>query len=52
VLHGWLELLWEPADGLVIAGFNDEHVPGAVAPDFSASGAYPPWRSIAAKKIA
>lgn len=33
VLHGWLELLWEPARGLVIAGFNDEHVPGAVTPD-------------------
>jgi len=33
VLHGWLELLWEPAAGLVIAGFNDEHVPGLVTPD-------------------
>lgn len=33
VPHGWLELPWEPAAGLVIAGFNDEQVPGAVAPD-------------------
>ncbi|QIF02828.1 PD-(D/E)XK nuclease family protein [Roseimicrobium sp. ORNL1] len=28
VIHGWLELPWEPAPGLVITGFNDEHVPG------------------------
>ena len=33
VLHGWLELLWEPARGLVIAGFNDEQVPGVVTVD-------------------
>ncbi len=33
VLHGWLELLWEPARGLVIAGFNDEQVPGIVTVD-------------------
>jgi ATP-dependent helicase/nuclease subunit B len=33
VLHGWLELLWEPAQGLVIAGFNDEHIPGALGAD-------------------
>ena len=33
VLHGWLELLWEPAAGLAIAAFNDEHVPGLVTPD-------------------
>ena len=33
VLQGWLELLWEPADGLVIAGFNEEHVPGIVTGD-------------------
>lgn len=31
VIHGWLELPWEPAPGLVIAGFNDEHVPGTPA---------------------
>ncbi len=28
VLQGWLELLWEQAPGLVIAGVNEEHVPG------------------------
>lgn len=28
VLQGWLELLWEAAPGLVIAGLNEEHVPG------------------------
>ena len=28
VIHGWLELPWESAPGLVITGFNDEHVPG------------------------
>lgn len=28
VLQGWLELLWEPAPGLVITGMNEEHVPG------------------------
>jgi ATP-dependent helicase/nuclease subunit B len=28
VLLGWLELLWESAPGLIIAGFNEEHVPG------------------------
>lgn len=33
ILHGWLELLWEPAPGLVITGFNDEHVPGTLAAD-------------------
>ena len=33
VLHGWLELPWEPAAGLVIAGFNEEHVPGIVTGD-------------------
>jgi ATP-dependent helicase/nuclease subunit B len=33
VLHGWLELLWEPAAGLVVCGFNDENVPGRMAPD-------------------
>lgn len=33
VLHGWLELPWEPASGLVITGFNEEHVPGIVAGD-------------------
>jgi ATP-dependent helicase/nuclease subunit B len=33
VLHGWLELLWEPAPGLVVAGANDEHLPGVVAVD-------------------
>ncbi|WP_009961819.1 PD-(D/E)XK nuclease family protein [Verrucomicrobium spinosum] len=33
VLHGWLELLWEPAPGLVITGFNDEHVPGTLTAD-------------------
>jgi len=33
VLHGWLELLWEPACGMVIAGANDEHLPGTVAMD-------------------
>jgi len=33
VLQGWLELLWEPAAALVIAGFNDESVPGMVKAD-------------------
>jgi ATP-dependent helicase/nuclease subunit B len=33
VLHGWLELLWEPATGLIVGGFNDESVPGVVAAD-------------------
>lgn len=33
VLHGWLELHWEPAPGLVIAGFNEEFVPGIVTGD-------------------
>lgn len=33
VLHGWLELPWEPAAGLVIAGFNEEHVPGIITGD-------------------
>jgi len=33
VLQGWLELLWEPSPGLVIAGFNDESVPGTVVAD-------------------
>ncbi len=33
VLHGWLELPWEPAPALVIVGFNDEHVPGATPVD-------------------
>ena len=33
VLRGWLELHWEPAPGLVVCGFNDESVPGAVAVD-------------------
>ena len=28
VLQGWLELLWEPAPNLVVAGLNEEHVPG------------------------
>lgn len=28
VLQGWLELLWEPAAHLVVAGINEEHVPG------------------------
>ena len=28
VLHGWLELLWEAAPGLVVTGFNEEYVPG------------------------
>lgn len=28
VLQGWLELLWEEAAGLVVAGVNEEHVPG------------------------
>jgi ATP-dependent helicase/nuclease subunit B len=28
VLHGWLELLWEPAPHLIITGVNEEHVPG------------------------
>jgi len=33
VLQGWLELLWEPAEALVVCGFNDESVPGKIAPD-------------------
>jgi len=33
VLQGWLELLWEPAAALVVCGFNDESVPGKIAPD-------------------
>jgi ATP-dependent helicase/nuclease subunit B len=33
VLHGWLELPWEPAAGLVIAGFNEEQVPGIITSD-------------------
>ena len=28
VLQGWLELLWERAPNLVVAGVNEEHVPG------------------------
>jgi ATP-dependent helicase/nuclease subunit B len=28
VLQGWLELLWESSPQLVVAGFNEEHVPG------------------------
>lgn len=28
VLQGWLELLWEPSPNLVVAGVNEEHVPG------------------------
>jgi ATP-dependent helicase/nuclease subunit B len=32
-LHGWLELLWEDAPHLVVAGFNEGHVPDAVAGD-------------------
>lgn len=28
VLQGWLELLWEEAPRLVVAGVNEEHVPG------------------------
>ena len=30
VLHGWLELLWESAPGLVVTGFNEEYVPGVL----------------------
>lgn len=30
VLQGWLELLWEPSPGLLVAGMNEEHVPGIV----------------------
>jgi ATP-dependent helicase/nuclease subunit B len=30
VLQGWLELLWEAAPGLVVAGMNEENVPGIV----------------------
>ncbi len=33
VLYGWLELLWEPAETLVLCGFNDEAVPGKPAVD-------------------
>ncbi len=28
VLQGWLELLWEPAPALLVAGMNEEFVPG------------------------
>lgn len=28
VLQGWLELLWEPSPGLIVAGVNEEFVPG------------------------
>lgn len=28
VLQGWLELLWERAPHLIVAGMNEEHVPG------------------------
>lgn len=28
VLQGWLELLWESAPHLIVAGMNEEHVPG------------------------
>ncbi len=28
VLQGWLELLWEKAPNLIVAGLNEEHVPG------------------------
>lgn len=28
VLQGWLELLWEPAPFLIVAGLNEENVPG------------------------
>lgn len=28
VLQGWLELLWEEAPCVVVAGMNEEHVPG------------------------
>ncbi len=28
VLMGWLELLWEPSPSLIVAGFNEESVPG------------------------
>lgn len=28
VLQGWLELLWEASPGLVVAGVNEENVPG------------------------
>ena len=32
-LQGWLELLWEDAPHLVVAGFNDGRVPEAIAGD-------------------
>src|SRR5690606_26051835 len=32
-LLGWLELLWEDAPHLVVAGFNDGRVPEAVVGD-------------------
>jgi len=32
-LQGWLELLWEDAPHLAVAGFNDGHVPDAVVGD-------------------
>jgi ATP-dependent helicase/nuclease subunit B len=28
ILQGWLELLWEAAPQLIVAGVNEEHVPG------------------------
>lgn len=33
VLLGWLELPWESSPGLVVTGFNEEHVPGIVTAD-------------------
>lgn len=30
VLQGWLELLWEPAPALLVAGMNEEFVPGVL----------------------
>lgn len=32
-LQGWLELLWEDAPHLIVAGLNDGHVPDAVVGD-------------------
>jgi ATP-dependent helicase/nuclease subunit B len=32
-LHGWIELLWEDAPHLVVAGMNDGLVPAAIAGD-------------------
>ena len=37
-LQGWLELLWEDAPHLVVAGMNDGHVPEAVPDDFFLPG--------------